>query len=97
MTPTTEDSDLRTRVVSVEHGLTAMQARVDAIEKWQRQVEIADARADERWKHVDNRFNELDKKIEKISGILSKLMWLVISGIGAAFIAFVISGGMKVP
>lgn len=97
MTPTTEDSDLRTRVVSVEHGITALLARLDAIEKWQRQVEIADARADERWKHVDNRFNDLDKKIEKISGILSKLMWILLSGIGVGFVGFIISGGMKVP
>ncbi len=49
MTPATEDSDLRTRVVSVEHGMTAFLAWLDAIEKWQRQVEIADARADERY------------------------------------------------
>ncbi len=97
MTPATEDSDLRTRVVSVEHGMTAFLARLDAIEKWQRQVEIADARADERWKHVDNRFNDLDKKIEKISGILSKLMWILLSGIGVGFVGFIISGGMKVP
>ncbi|MGN7829748.1 hypothetical protein ACTJJ8_23735 [Agrobacterium radiobacter] len=97
MTPTTDDSDLRTRVVSVEHGITAMQARLDAIEKWQRQVEIADARADERWKHVDNRFNDLDKKIEKISGILSKLMWILLTGIGVGFVGFIVNGGLKVP
>lgn len=97
MTPTTDDSDLRTRVVSVEHGITAMQARLDAIEKWQRQVEIADARADERWKHVDNRFNDLDKKIEKISGILSKLMWILLTGIGVGFVGFIVNGGLRVP
>ncbi|MGU3398545.1 hypothetical protein ACLBWS_02165, partial [Brucellaceae bacterium D45D] len=42
-----------------------------------------------------SRFDDLDKKIEKVSGILSKIMWLVISGLIMAFVAFVIGGGLK--
>ncbi|MGO1164049.1 hypothetical protein ACTOV4_19230 [Brucella sp. C7-11G] len=44
---------------------------------------------------MDRRFDDLDKKIEKVSGILSKIMWLVISGLIMAFVAFVIGGGLK--
>lgn len=92
--PETEN-DLRSRVNAAEHQLTALIPRITALEQWQRQVEIADARQDERWKQVDNRFNDLDKKIDKISGILSKLMWIVISGLGAALVAFVVNGGLR--
>ncbi|MBA8838359.1 hypothetical protein [Ochrobactrum sp. RH2CCR150] len=44
---------------------------------------------------MDNRFNDLDKKIDKISGVLSKLMWIVISGLGAALVAFIVNGGLR--
>ena len=96
MTPMPEtDSDIRSRINAVEHQLTSLVPRVAGLEQWQRKSEIADARTDEKWKNVDKRFDDLDKKIEKVSGILSKIMWLVISGLIMAFIAFVIGGGLK--
>lgn len=75
--------------------LTGIVPRITTLEQWQRQSEIAGARTDEKWKNVDRRFDDLDKKIEKVSGILSKIMWLVISGLIMAFVAFVIGGGLK--
>lgn len=57
--------DLRSRVVALEQSAAALGARVDALDRWQHQVEIAKARTDERWKNVDNRFNDLDKKLRK--------------------------------
>ncbi|MGU3399133.1 hypothetical protein ACLBWS_05230 [Brucellaceae bacterium D45D] len=92
--PETEN-DLRTRVNTVEHQLTAVLPRIATLEQWQRQSEITGARTEEKWLNVDKRFDDLDKKIEKVSGILSKIMWLVISGLIMAFVAFVIGGGLK--
>lgn len=95
MTANDNDTDLRTRVVSLEHNITGTLARLTALEQWQRKAEITDARSDEKWKNVDKRFDDLDGKIEKVSGILSKIMWLVISGLIMAFVAFMIGGGLK--
>nr|WP_236016227.1 hypothetical protein [Brucella endophytica] len=89
------ETDLPSRMGAVELHLTSLLPRVTALEQWQRQSEIADARTDEKWKNVDKRFDDLDKKIEKVSGILSKIMWLIISGLITAFVVFLIGGGLK--
>ena len=43
--------------------------------------------------------SEADKSIEerltKIEVVLSRLTWLLVTGIGGAFIAFIINGGLK--
>lgn len=98
MTPIDEATnfDFRSRLVAMEQANATLSARVDALDRWQRQVEIADARADERWKNVDNRFNDLDKKIEKVNGVLTKIMWLFVSAMILGFVAFVINGGLRV-
>lgn len=46
---------------------------------------------------MDKRFEDLDKKIEKVSGVLTKFMWLVLGGIVMAFVAFIVNGGLRVP
>ena len=42
-------------------------------------------------------FDDLDKKIEKVSGILSKIMWLFVSAMILGFVAFISNGGLRVP
>lgn len=79
---------------AMEHNLTGTVPRVTKL--WQCQSGIAGARTDEKWKNVDKRFDDdLDQKIEKVSSILSKTRWLVISGLIMAFVAFLIEGGLK--
>lgn len=93
--------DLRVRVNALEHADAAIISRINVLEQWQRQTEIAEARKDEQWKNVDKRFDDLDKKIDKIGGLISKLLWTIATtffvGLATAFIAFLINGGMKVP
>jgi hypothetical protein len=72
---------------------TELRARIVALETWKIERTVESARHDERWKHLDVRFNQLDKDIKAVSTILSRLNWLVISGIVVAAIAFVIGGG----
>jgi len=87
--------DLRSRMNAVEHQITAVLPRLQTLEQWQRQSEIAGARDGERWKNVDKRFDDLDKKIEKVSGVLTKIMWLIISGLVVAIMGFIVGGGLK--
>lgn len=70
-----------------------LRARVIALEAWKIERTVESARHDERWKHLDVRFNQLDKDIKGVSTILSRLNWLVITGIVVAAMSFVIGGG----
>jgi hypothetical protein len=95
MTVPEETSDLRVRVNSLEHADAAIITRLSALELWQRQTEITAARTDEKWINVDKRFDDLDKKIEKVSGVLTKIMWIFITAIILAFVAFTVRGGLN--
>ncbi|MGQ5718453.1 hypothetical protein [Pseudochrobactrum asaccharolyticum] len=97
MSPTENDFDLRSRVVNLEQQLTGMLPRVVVLEKFQVQSEIADARKDEQWKHMDNRFNDLEKKISGVSDTLAKVVWLIISALILGVVSFMIKGGFNVP
>lgn len=44
MSPTDENGDLRARVNALEHADQAMLTRLNVLEQWQRQTEIAEAR-----------------------------------------------------
>ncbi|WP_245487354.1 hypothetical protein [Rhizobium leguminosarum] len=85
-----EHHDLRTRVVSLEHQFTSTHQRVNDLEKWQRQTEIADAR-------MDVKFLEMDGKLTKIDMTLSRIMWLVLGGIIMGAIGFMLKGGFTLP
>ncbi|MDP8249937.1 hypothetical protein I7V35_03425 [Pseudochrobactrum saccharolyticum] len=73
-----------------------MLPRVVVLEKFQVQSEIADARKDEQWKHMDNRFNDLEKKISGVSDTLAKVVWLIISALILGVVSFMIKGGFAV-
>lgn len=91
------DLDLRARVVALEHSDQAVITRLGVIEQWQMQSLIKEGSTGEKWKNVDKRFDDLDKKIEKVFGILLKIMWLFVSGFVLAFVALIVNGGLKVP
>lgn len=90
-----EEADLRSRLNALEHLVTALIARITSLEAWQRQSEIADARTDEKWKNVDRRFDDLANQIKNVSGVLTRIMWIVVGGILAAAVTFIVSGGLK--
>ncbi|WP_292411267.1 hypothetical protein [Mesorhizobium sp.] len=81
-----------------------LRARVVALENWRVQRDIESARHDERWKHMDDKIGDMgrsmkgeianvEKKVDKISSDLSRIMWIIIAGILTAVIAFMIKGG----
>jgi hypothetical protein len=84
------DHDLRSRVVGLEHSSAAKETRLTALEQWRGQRDIADAVRDEQFKGIR-------EDLTLIKGTLSRLGWLMVTGIAMGFIAFVINGGLKVP
>lgn len=89
------DSDLRSRMVSVEHQTQGHGQRLSALETWQRQKDIDSARHDERWKHMDDRFNRLEAKLVSVNDTLTWITRLIIGGIIMAIIAFMVGGGFS--
>ena len=81
-----------------------LRARVVVLGNWRVQPDIEGARHDERWKHMDDKIGDMstqmkekiegvDAKVGKISSDLSRIMWLILSGIILAIIAFLVKGG----
>lgn len=87
------DPDLRSRVVALEHQGQDRGARLATLEEWRRAIDILNARKDEAWLNLNGRFNDLDKKISDISNTLRWINKLIIGGIIAGVIAFMIKGG----
>ncbi|UCI23670.1 hypothetical protein [Mesorhizobium sp. B2-8-5] len=75
--------------------LRDLRARVRDLEVWRVQRDIDSARHDERWKHMDDKIDGVGKKVDKISSDLSRIMWLILSGIILAIIAFLVRGGFS--
>lgn len=92
------ESDLRSRVVSIEHQTQGHGTRLSTIEAWQRQRDIDSARHDEKWdameKRIDTRFSGLERSVDNIQSSLSRVNWLIIGGIIMAIVAFTVRGGL---
>lgn len=91
------DGDLRSRMVSVEHQTQSHGQRLAAMEAWQRQRDIDSARHDEKWNameaRIDTRFTGLESSVGDIKSALSRINWLIIGGIVAGIVGFMIKGG----
>ncbi|MBZ9706074.1 hypothetical protein LB543_04985 [Mesorhizobium sp. ESP7-2] len=70
-----------------------LRARVVALENWRVQRDIESARHDEKWKHMEDKISGVSVKVDKISSDLSRIMWLILSGIILAIVAFLVKGG----
>lgn len=95
------DNDLRGRVVGLEHSTQSNVQRLTALEAWQRQRDIESARHDEKWNamesRIDTRFSGLESSVGDIKSALSRINWLIISGILAGVVGFLIRGGLNLP
>lgn len=91
-----------------EHEITALHERVVTLEHWRIQLDIANARAEEQRKHLDQRFNDLDKKVDtmstnldsKVTKINDSLTWivrLVFGFVVIAVLAVALKGGVPLP
>lgn len=95
------DHDLRSRVVALEQGATALVPRVTALEQWQRGRDITEAGKEAQWSAMIDRFNErftsLETQIKEVAGTLKWINKTIIGAVILAFLAFLIQGGLHVP
>lgn len=90
------ETDLRGRVVSVEHKLTDYGQRLTSLESWQRQMDIFNARRDEQFKNLTDSFSTLNKKIDDLNGTLKWAVKTILGSILAAIVVFVVKGGLTI-
>ncbi len=84
------EHDIRGRVVALEQSGAAREQRLIVVETWQRQADIFNARQ-------DVKFQQIERDLQKISGTLAKIMWLIVGGIIAGVVSFMMSGGFRIP
>lgn len=73
-----------------------LRARVVALEQWRVQRDIDSARHDEKWKHMDDRFNRVEQKLAGVADTLTWINRLLIGGIITGVVAFMIKGGFSI-
>lgn len=91
------EPDLRNRVVALEHKYLGFDPRMAAVEAWQRQADIFNARKDEQFENLKGRFDSLDKKIDTVNVNLSADLAKVdgtLSWLARIIIGTIITGSM---
>ena len=74
-----------------------LRARVVALEQWRVQRDIESARHDEKWLGMEKRLTTIEKDISGIQETLTWIMRIIIGGILAGAVAFILKGGFNVP
>lgn len=92
-----EVADLRARNAANEQKLMSMDARMTALEAWQRQTDIFHARRDEQFTNMIGRFADLEGKLDKLTGGISRLIWIIGTAVLGSIVLFVVKGGLNVP
>ncbi|MEM6587211.1 MAG: hypothetical protein AAF641_02095 [Pseudomonadota bacterium] len=67
--------------------------RLNSLELSVAAIETDRAVSEEKLKFVNARFDQLDRRLEKIDGHISKLVWLIIAAMVGGLMSFVLSGG----
>ena len=87
--------EIQNKLIALEQSHISKEARIVFLESWTRNADLTEVRRAEQFKAMDERFNRLELQLSKVVDTLSRIMWLVISGIIMAFVAFMISGGLS--
>ena len=74
-----------------------MEKRMNSIGLTVAAMETERAVSEEKRKFMEARFNQIDQRLEKIDGHVSRLVWLIIAAIVGAAMSFVMSGGIVTP
>ena len=97
MSDTSSDKGDATPYVQFE-STTAMfrhlDKRVSAVEAQLSAIETNRAVGDEKRKFLEARFAEFNRRLDKIDGHISRLVWLIIAAILGGFMSFVMQGNI---
>ncbi|MDW4496820.1 hypothetical protein R5H30_02415 [Sulfitobacter sp. D35] len=68
-------------------------ARISAIEKAANRLETELAVAEEKRKLIEQRFNQVDSRLDRIDGHVARLVWLIFAGLIGGMVSFLMEGG----
>lgn len=72
-----------------------LKKRLTVIEQWQIEQRVHSSARNERDKHLDERFDRLEKGTDEIKGYLLKIVWVIILAIIGGFVTFMMNGGIS--
>lgn len=75
---------------------TDIEKRLSDLEIWKNQIEISRAREDVERKHIDIRFDSIEKKLSDINSTAKKLTYTIASTVLVYIVTFIINGGLKI-
>lgn len=78
----------------VTRTLEEHEARLRAIEEWRTINTTILAVREERDKHLDKRFDQIEASVDEVKNYLLKIVWAIVIGIIGAIMTFVINGGL---
>lgn len=76
--------------------MAELEERVRDLETWRNKQETASAVDAERRKHMDERFDRLDKNIGEIRSDNKRLIWIMVTLVAGAVAQFIFQGGLNV-
>lgn len=84
------------RLTSIEHQLSSHDQRLQSLERMTSEAKTDRAVRAERDKHLDRRFDKIERDVGDVKGYLLKIVWLLVAGIIAAFVTFMLNGGLAI-
>ena len=79
----------------LEREVVELKKRLSVIEQWQIEQRVTTSARNERDKHLDERFDRLEKGTDEIKGYLLKIVWVIILAIIGGFVTFMMNGGIS--
>lgn len=73
-----------------------LEPRIRNLEAWKHQMDTATAVEEVRRKHMDQRFDRVDKEISDIKGGMTKVLWAVGLLVLTGVVNFILNGGLNV-
>ena len=78
----------------VEDVFRYIDRRLTAVERTLAGLETERAVNEEKRKFMEGRFNQIDLRLDRIDGHVSRLVWLIIAAILGGFMSFVLRGSL---
>lgn len=73
---------------------TDLESRVAALEAWKGTVELTQVGMNFQQKYLEERFDRIDRRLDRYDAHISKALWVVGSALILAVVAFIIRGGL---
>lgn len=80
----------------VDNDPHRLAVRVKDLEDWRHEMDTDRAVGAERSVYTSKRFDDVEKRLDKIDSHVSRVVWLIVTAILVAVMGFLISGGFDV-